>query len=45
MEGSGPGCGDGLFQVFGRRGIIRLPLLHKVFLDMLRGNQDLSQFE
>jgi len=38
MEGSGPGNSDGLFQVFGRRGIIRLSLFHKVFLDMLRGN-------
>jgi len=40
MEGSGPGNGNGLFQVFGRRGIIRLSLLHKVFLDMLRSDQD-----
>ena len=40
MEGSGPGNGDGLFQVFGRRGVIRFSLLHKVFLDMLRSNQD-----
>jgi hypothetical protein len=40
MKGSGPGNGDGLFQVFGRRGIVRLSLLHKVFLDMLRSNRD-----
>jgi hypothetical protein len=40
MEGSGPGNGDGSFQVLGRHGIIRLSLLHKVFLDMLRGDQD-----
>lgn len=41
MEGGGPGNGDGLFQIFGRHGIVRLSLLHKIFLDMLRENQDL----
>ncbi len=41
MEGGRPGNGDGSFQIFGRHGIVRLSLLHKVFLDMLRGNQDI----
>lgn len=34
-----PGNCDGLFQFFRRNGIICLPLSHKVFLDVLCGNQ------